>query len=43
MYGIHTARALVNFPLTSQPFVPVLMRGMALIQQAGAQTNTRFI
>ena len=40
LYGIHTARALANFPLTGQPCTPALVRGMALVKLACAQTNT---
>jgi aspartate ammonia-lyase len=39
LYGIHTARALINFPLTSQPCAPALIRGMALVKLACVQTN----
>jgi aspartate ammonia-lyase len=39
LYGIHTARALANFPLSGQPCAPALIRGMALVKQACAQTN----
>ena len=40
LYGIHTARALENFPLTGRPCAPALVRGMALVKLACAQTNT---
>ena len=39
LYGIHTARALANFPLTGQPCAPSLVRGMALVKLACARTN----
>ncbi|MEI7430218.1 MAG: lyase family protein, partial [Betaproteobacteria bacterium] len=39
LYGIHTARALENFPLTGTPCSPALIRGLALVKQACAQTN----
>ncbi len=39
LYGIHTARALVNFPLSGQACAPGLIRGMALVKLACAQTN----
>ena len=39
LYGIHTARALVNFPLTGRPCAPSLVRGMALVKLACVQTN----
>ncbi|MDR1854506.1 MAG: aspartate ammonia-lyase [Azoarcus sp.] len=40
LYGIHTARALVNFPLSGRPCAPALVRGMALVKLACARTNT---
>ena len=39
LYGIHTARALVNFPLTGQPCASGLIRGVAQVKQACARTN----
>ena len=39
LYGIHTARALANFPLSGQPCSPSLIRAMALVKLACAQTN----
>lgn len=39
LYGIHTARALANFPLTGQHCAPGLIRGVALVKLACAQTN----
>ena len=39
LYGIHTARAQQNFPLTGFPCSPALIRGMALVKLACAQTN----
>ncbi len=39
LYGIHTARALINFPLTGSPCSPELIRAMALVKLACAQTN----
>lgn len=39
LYGIHTARARLNFPLTGRPCAPELIRAMALVKQACAQTN----
>lgn len=39
LYGIHTARALANFPLTGQPCAPGLIRGVALVKLACARTN----
>lgn len=41
LYGIHTARALENFPLTGTPCAPGLIRGMALVKLACAETNAR--
>ncbi len=40
LYGIHTARALANFPLTGQPCAPGLIRGVALVKLACARTNS---
>ena len=39
LYGIHTARALANFPLSGQPCAPGLIRGMVLVKLACARTN----
>ena len=39
LYGIHTARALANFPLSGQPCHPGLIRGVALVKLACARTN----
>jgi aspartate ammonia-lyase len=39
LYGIHTVRALANFPLTGTPCAPGLVRGMALVKLACARTN----
>jgi len=39
LYGIHTARALANFPLSGAPCAPGLIRGMALVKLACARTN----
>lgn len=39
LYGIHTARALANFPLSGQPCHPGLIRGIALVKLACARTN----
>jgi len=39
LYGIHTARAMRNFPLTGTPCAPGLIRGLALVKLACAQTN----
>lgn len=39
LYGIHTARALANFPLTGQSCASGLVRGMAWVKLACARTN----
>lgn len=39
LYGIHTARALANFPLTGMPCATGLVRGIALVKFACARTN----
>jgi aspartate ammonia-lyase len=39
LYGIHTARALANFPLSGRPCSPQLVRGMALVKLACARCN----
>ena len=39
LYGIHTARALENFPLTGRPVHPGLIRGYGHVKLACAQTN----
>lgn len=39
LYGIHTLRALANFPLTGMPCAPGLIRGIALVKLACARTN----
>jgi aspartate ammonia-lyase len=38
-YGIHTARAVENFPLLGQPPAPALVRAMATVKLACARTN----
>jgi aspartate ammonia-lyase len=40
-WGIHTARALENFPLTGRPMHPELIYAMLDVKQACAQTNLR--
>jgi aspartate ammonia-lyase len=40
-WGIHTARALENFPLTGRPVHPELTRAMLDVKQACALTNQR--
>ena len=39
LYGIHTVRALANFPLSGQLCHPGLIRGMAQVKLACARTN----
>ena len=39
LYGIHTVRALANFPLSGQPCHSGLIRGMAQVKLACARTN----
>ena len=41
LWGIHTQRALENFPLTGRPVHPALLRAMGLVKLAAAQTNYR--
>lgn len=40
-WGIHTARALENFPITKRPIsvYPDLVRGIAMVKQASARAN----
>jgi aspartate ammonia-lyase len=40
-YGIHTLRALENFPITGQPIstLPELLKALACVKQAAALTN----
>ncbi len=40
-WGIHTQRALENFPLSGQPIHPQLIRALGLVKLACAQTNHR--
>lgn len=39
-YGIHTLRALENFPLTGRPIHPELVRALVTVKKAAAITNT---
>jgi aspartate ammonia-lyase len=39
LYGVQTARALENFPLTGRPAHPELIRAFGLVKLACAQTN----
>jgi aspartate ammonia-lyase len=38
-YGIHTARAIENFPLLGQPAAPALVQALATVKLACARTN----
>ncbi len=40
LYGIHTARALTNFPITKEVTDGELFRGLIQIKKAAAQVNT---
>ncbi len=39
LYGIHTVRAINNFPLTGRHVHPALIKAFAAVKQACAQTN----
>jgi aspartate ammonia-lyase len=39
MWGIHTLRALENFPLSGRPVAPALIHAYGLVKQACARTN----
>jgi aspartate ammonia-lyase len=39
LWGIHTARAMENFPLTGRPVRPPLIRALARVKQACARAN----
>jgi aspartate ammonia-lyase len=39
LYGIHTARALENFPISGVRLHPALIRALALVKEACAATN----
>ncbi|KQS74012.1 hypothetical protein ASG32_27765 [Methylobacterium sp. Leaf361] len=43
LWGIHTKRAVTNFPITGVPVVhfPEFVRGLALVKQAAARANKR--
>jgi aspartate ammonia-lyase len=41
LYGIHTVRALENFPLAGRPVHPLLVRAYGAVKQAAAQVNQR--
>ena len=40
-YGIHTLRAVENFPLLGQPLHPELIAALALVKAAAARANAR--
>jgi aspartate ammonia-lyase len=42
-YGVHTLRAIENFPITGTPIsiYPDLIQALACIQQAAARTNSK--
>ena len=42
-YGVHTLRALENFPISRTPIsaYPALIKALAAIKMAAAQTNCR--
>jgi len=39
LWGIHTARAMENFPLTNRPITPSLIAAFATVKLAALQTN----
>ena len=39
LYGIHTARALDNFPLAQRPVCPALVHAFGAVKLAAAQAN----
>lgn len=39
LYGIHTARAIVNFPLARRPMHPALIAAFGAVKLACALTN----
>ena len=41
LWGIHTLRAMENFPLSGRPLHPALIRAFGLVKLAAAQTNHR--
>ena len=41
LYGASTQRAVINFPISGQPFPRRFLRAMGLIKQAAAETNAR--
>ncbi|MDR2551317.1 MAG: aspartate ammonia-lyase [Desulfobulbus sp.] len=41
LWGIHTLRALENFPLSGRPLHPALIRALGTVKLAAAQTNDR--
>ena len=41
LWGIHTLRAMENFPLSGRPLHPALIRALGLVKLAAARTNQR--
>ena len=41
LWGVHTQRALDNFPLSGRPLHPMLIRALGLVKLAAAETNHR--
>jgi len=41
LYGIHTVRAVENFPLAGRPVSPALIRAFGAVKLAAARTNER--
>ncbi|WP_235720840.1 lyase family protein [Magnetospirillum molischianum] len=39
LWGIHTLRAVENFPISGRPPAPALIRAMAQVKAAAARTN----
>lgn len=39
LYGIHTTRALANFPISSERTDPLLFKSLIMIKKAAAQVN----
>ena len=39
LYGASTQRAVLNFPISGQPFPRAFLRALALVKQAAAETN----
>ena len=39
LYGIHTTRALTNFPISTERTDPLLFKSLIIIKKAAAQVN----